>query len=204
MRRSSSLSAVHDTQERRLRIVRFTLAIAAALLLLVSAAPAASIDMPLDGSWIVLDENMSVGDFFDNTYVWNSPYRVTLDVTDLFVVTDEFEVYDFGTLVLTTPSLPDWDTYAANPFTDPPFTADPDVAWTRAAFSKGSITFDPGAHSITIRDIKIPVTSIGGGPFPDGTVAFRGNIPEPGSLVLLGLGVLGVGGLVYRRRSKSA
>ena len=157
--------------------------------------------MPLDGTWITLDEFMDEGDFFTigglpGLWEWNSPGAVVFDITDYAVVTDVFEVYDGGALVLTTPVLPNWDELGGG-FLDPPYTLDPDVAWATPEFSKGSIVFAPGSHSISIRDIGIPPLG-DGDDFPDGTVAFRASpVPEPTGLLLLGSALTG---LVLRRR----
>ena len=42
-----------------------------------------------------------------------------------------------------------------------PFTAIPDVAWATMAFTKGSLLFAPGAHSITFKSIQKPVNDKG-------------------------------------------
>ena len=129
----------------------------------VSAAGA----MPLDGTWIIIAEYMNEGDFFTGSWTWDEPYLVRFTITDLFVVTDEFEVYDNGVKVLTTPSLPDYAALGIGAFDSPPWTDDPDVALAEPKFSKGVLYLGPGSHEITIRDIDIPTG------FPDGTVAFK-------------------------------
>jgi len=156
--------------------------------------------MPLDGSWVTLDEFMSPGDFFTGVYTWNSSNTVLLTVTDYAVITDIFEVYDYGTFVGNTSILPDWDDLGiADPFGDG-FTLDPDVALADGRFSSGAFAFAPGAHEISIRDIHIPPMSAGGNPFGDGTVAFKAVvIPAPGAILLGGIGVSIVGWLRRRR-----
>ncbi len=145
--------------------------------------------MPLDGTWVRLIEAMAAPAFFTGIYTWNSPLPVTFTITDWAVVTDVFEVYDLGSLVATTPSLPDW--YAlglADALTSPPWTVYPDVALADVRFSSAVINFAPGAHSVTIKDIHVPLRSQGGSPFVDGTVAFKAvTIPEPTTVCLLGL-----------------
>ena len=133
--------------------------------------------MPLDGSWVILDEVMPEGGYFTGPYTWDEPYLVRFTITDLAVISDQYEVYDNGDLIVTTPAMPDWDDLGygspgvGGPF--PPWTADADVAFASGLFSSAVLYFGPGAHSIDIRDIHIPPTTAGGNPFPDGTVAFK-------------------------------
>jgi hypothetical protein len=99
------------------------------------------------------------------------------------VISDQFQVYDSGILVATTPSVPQWSDLIAigvtDPFQSPPFTDDPNVANYSGYYSRDDLTFAPGFHSITITDIAIPLDPTGV-PFPDGTVAFRAFVvPEP-------------------------
>jgi hypothetical protein len=177
-----------------------TLKVSAVLSLLL-AASASAIPMPLDGTWVKLDQIMSPGDFFTDSYDWTSPLDVLFTITDWAVVSDQFEVYDFGALAFTTPAVPDWDDLGdAN--SGVRYQLDPDLALASGDFSSGQYLFGPGSHSITIRDIHIPPIAVGAGPFPDGTVAFKAVevIPAPGAFLLGGLGA-GIVGWLRRRRT---
>ena len=134
----------------------------------------AAIPMPLDGTWVILDENMTAPAFFSGgPWTWDSDLPVVFTITDLYVVTDIFKVYDEGSFVIETPYLPDWDVLGIpDPYDDPPWKSDPDDALAGGYFSSAVIYFASGSHSITIEDIHIPPT-LAGPPFPDGTVAFK-------------------------------
>ncbi len=98
---------------------------------------------------------------------------IKFTITDLYVVSDQFEVYDDGALIETTPAVDDWDDLGlASPFTSPPYTTSADTALADGHFSSAVVYFLPGAHSITIRDIHVP-PEVGGDPFIDGTVAVK-------------------------------
>lgn len=157
--------------------------------------------MPLDETWIILDEVMTTGSFFTGSWSWTSPNPVEFTITDWAVVTDVFEVYDNAVLVATTPSLSDWDVLGlSGPKVSPPYTLDPDVALADGRFSSLVITFAAGAHTITVRDIHIPPTSAGGTPYVDGTVAFKAVvIPAPGAILLGSIGIAVVGWLRRKR-----
>ncbi|MCB9854569.1 MAG: PEP-CTERM sorting domain-containing protein [Phycisphaerales bacterium] len=151
--------------------------------------------VPIDGTWIVLDELMTEGAFFSPLFTYTSATSVQLDVTDLFVVSDRNEVYVDGVLFGTTPAMPDWQSLfpAVGPL-DPPYTSDPAVAWTTPEFSKQSFILPAGTHLLTFRDIHIPLDEVGDA-FADGTVAFR-LVPEPSTAALLLLAI----GIPFRRR----
>ena len=133
----------------------------------------AAIPMPLDGTWVILDEIMTAPAFFSGPWTWDSDLPVEFTITDLYVVTDWFRVHDWGIPVKDTPNLPDWDVLGfLDPYDVPPWEGDPDLALTSGYFSSAVIYFASGSHSIDIEDLHIPPT-LGGPPFSDGTVAFK-------------------------------
>jgi Ca2+-binding RTX toxin-like protein len=167
-----------------------------------SSAPGSRTSLAVDGTWIVLDELMTAGAYYAPIFSYTSGTPIQIDVTDLFVVSDQNEVYlDFG-LVGATPPMPDWQLLSppVGPLDDPPYTSDPAVAWLRPEFSKQSFALPAGTHILTFRDIHIPLDE-DGNPFADGTVTFR-LVPEPTAAALLLL--TGALALRVRRGSRSS
>ena len=189
----------------------FALALVATLV--VAAPQAEAVGLVADGNWVVLNDVMATGDFFTGTgtgsvnlagatsYDFVAAGVMTFDITDYWVMTDQFEIYDNDALIWTTPNVPDWSAYTADPYDPLYWTGDQDVAWTSMPYSKSRLFFGAGSHSLKIRDIHIP-PNVNGEPFGDGTTAFRlteGAVPEPGTLLLLGGGLAAA---AIRRRMK--
>jgi hypothetical protein len=108
-----------------------------------------------------------------------------LKITDAFLKGDSFNVYDFGTLILEMPTV-----LALGACGD-----DPNNCYGTSGVSYGSMILPAGEHSLTIEVAESPSGS--------GAAYFRIDpvvgVPEPLSIMLLGLGLLGLGAI---RRSR--
>jgi len=76
-------------------------------------------------------------------WTFTAPTPATFTITDAFLYGDAFNVYDFGTLVLTTPAV------AVSRFDG--CGSDPDFCLTDSLSSHGSVVLAPGSHSVTIQ-----------------------------------------------------
>jgi len=177
----------------KIRVLSFCLLISAAFPLIASAAP-----IPLPPVWpttwvnVVDDPNMTpTPSMYPESYV--ATQNEIGMITDLFVVGDSYTVFVNGIPVLTTPAVPTWTADGCSGPYDPNcFTTDPNVAWGNPIWSQG--TFDLNAGDIvTIQEDNIPSG------FTDGTYAITAMTPEPGTLGLLGSGLLGLMGALRRR-----
>jgi len=118
---------------------------------------------------------------------WTFSGPATLDVLDLFIAGDQFAVYDNAVLLGDT-SVPTNTGYAA-------CSNDIGCALADANYSQGIWSLGAGGHAITIDVIQNAVTSPTGG----AAVLEATSVPEPSSLLLLGIGLLGLGGTVRRK-----
>jgi len=109
-----------------------------------------------------------------------------LKVTDAFLYGDTFKVYDFGSLLFTTNTVPTFGSGASNP----------DAAWADASFSHGSYVLGTGNHSISVFADTSPHGS--GGAYLG---VFTSAVPEPETYAML-LAGLGMMGAVARRRQQ--
>jgi hypothetical protein len=151
--------------------------------LLLISAPKVDAAPILGGGWVIDQINAA------NTDSAGSPYSFTLSdpayfrITDILVVKDVYKVYESSSLILTT-------TFFSNPtgFGD---NAEADAAWVLSTYSHGSILLAAGPHSLRVQG-----DGVGG--LPAHFYTRLDPVPEPGTMLLLGLGLIGIG--VSKRR----
>ena len=123
-------------------------------------------------------------------WTFTSALPVFFTVVDAFEKGDVFQIFDFGSPVGQTTAVA---VDASGSISDPAITI------TDPTYSRGFFALFAGNHSITIQ----PTVS----PFDGGAAYFRADThcpctaPIPGSLILLGSGIMGLAGVGVRRRS---
>lgn len=150
-----------------------------------SAAPV------LDAGWSYDQVNLSFTDSIYSPYVFSLTSPACFRITDAFVVGDNYSVYDFGSLILTT-SAP----YAGMPtgFGDPG-----ESEWLNPSYSGGEILLAIGSHELTIQGDGGAGFSAAGF-YTQLTSAPCPAVPAPGAILL---GSLGAGLVNWLRRKRA-
>ncbi|HVG39782.1 MAG TPA: PEP-CTERM sorting domain-containing protein [Pyrinomonadaceae bacterium] len=151
----------------------------------VSAAPT---DLPTTGEWqqFFWGENpFPAIDDPEEGFLLTTSQAVYLDVADIGVPGDSFSL-QVNDILFDTPDVAFGNTVIL----------DPNITFLDAAYSSGRFVLLPGTYNITI---SLLATNPGGG---SGYIRSTPT-PEPFSMLLLGTGLVGIGG-VMRRKQRAA
>jgi len=170
------------------------------------------VDPPVTGSCVwynfyaLADGSIQAGSSFQSYYIAadNPAWTITSTSYDLLRVLDgghqgdTFDVFDHGIFLGTTSATPvDINHACAGDQTGPGF--DPAACWNDPLMSRGTFLLPPGSHSLTVVwDQRVPGGNSTLQWFEIGAAA---TMPEPGTLLLTGFGLIAVAYLVGRRRS---
>lgn len=178
------------------------IALTAAAGLAAVGGTAAAAPIPVDGVWRQAVTQAAVPAFFPGSLEFTCGIGgCRFDISDNRVISDQFEVYNFGALIGTTPKVPDWNEIGCSgPLVAACRVTDPDEAWADPRYSKLSLLLPADDYSITIKVIYRPPFGRFE-EFADTTVQFRVTaVPLPAALPLFAAGVAALGFAAHRRR----
>jgi len=144
--------------------------------------------------------------FYDGKY--RPGYWKDVDISFTYGMVDPAAQYGFGVIVLNW-STPNWSDPNAPPMTN---TDNAGNVLIERAFLPTLDIQDTLSHQYSVKGFRLPIPynpewvsiDVRGYNFwvTDGTIVHTCSVPEPGSLLVLGSGVMGLAGFALRRRIK--
>jgi len=153
-------------------------------LFLIGPLPASAAPI-LGGGWVEDQINAVNTDSIGSPYAFSLPAPAYFRITDELVVNDVYKVYEGASLILTTTFFSNPVGFGGN--------ATADAAWMSSSYSHGQIILAPGLHSLRVQG-----NGVGG--LPAHFFTRLDAVPEPATMLLLGLGLAGLAGFATRRK----
>ncbi len=170
------------------------------LLVLLSAVLMSGVVSSVSASVITLDETTDlgvwqnfyfndVGSYGTDTYQFSTTTELSFFVTDAFAIGDRFEIFDGSASLGLTSNVAESDSVNLS---------DAQSAYDSGLYSTGEWVLGPGTYDISVLVASTPYGR--GGAFVKLDTSSAAPVPEPATMILFGIGLLGLAGVSRKKR----